>query len=158
MHFSSCTTCRNAMQGTTARRVHVVTMKLASALHVSNVHMLRNASRAMSPKHSTPYQMIAHLHAIDHVRHEKVANPLTEPAAPCRVADDRDQYGCFFFHEKRASELTLFLGVGPTAFIMFKFMNGQDIFGIGPEIVHVIGPITIGGGTPCSVAQMHKCN
>lgn len=61
--------------------------------------------------------------------------------------EDRGNYGCVFFNERRAVQGTLILGVGPTIFAMFKLMKMHDVFGIGPEIVCVIVPIVIGGGT-----------
>lgn len=103
------------------------------------------------PKKSTPNRCLRVPKAIDRARQTNSDIPLTEVLAICRVAENRVHYGCFFFNERRATELTLLLGVGPTAFIMLKRMKGQDIFGIGPEIVHVIVPIVIGGGASCSV-------
>ena len=43
--------------------------------------------------------------------------------------------------------MTLVIGVVPTVFAMFKLMEGNDVFGIGREIVHVTVPMMIGGGT-----------
>lgn len=71
-------------------------------------------------------------------------------------AEGRDKYGCFFFNERRAVELTVLLGVGPTVISMFKLIKVRDVFGIGPEIVHVIIPMLIGGGTSCSSAQRQR--
>lgn len=65
----------------------------------------------------------------------------------CLAAGGRDKYGCYFFNERRAIELTLILGVIPTVFVMCKLMKGHDVFDIGPEIVNVMVPIMIGGGT-----------
>ena len=43
--------------------------------------------------------------------------------------------------------MTLIIGVVPTVFAMFKLIEGNDVFGIGSEIVHVTVPMMIGGGT-----------
>ena len=41
----------------------------------------------------------------------------------------------------------LILGVGPTTFAMLKIMKMHDAFGVGSEIVHVVEPMAIVGGT-----------
>lgn len=65
----------------------------------------------------------------------------------------RNNYGCYFFNERRAVQGTLILGIGPTIFATFKLMKMQDVFGIGPEIVRVIVPMVIVGGMSCQDAQ-----
>lgn len=87
---------------------------------------------------------------------EHVEFPVTDVSARCRVAEDRDQYGCFFFNERRATELTLLLGVVPTIFAVFQLMKVRDVFGIGPEIIRVIIPILLGVGASCPKARIEN--
>lgn len=72
------------------------------------------------------------------------------------MAEDRDQYGCFFFNERRAIELTLLLGVAPTIFAVVQLMKVRDVFGIGPEIIRVIIPILLGVGTLCHKLDLQR--
>ena len=62
---------------------------------------------------------------------------------------NRKHYGCFFYSERRATEIACIMGVGPSIFVMVKLQRVHDVFGIGPENVRVIIPAQLAAGTSC---------
>lgn len=84
-------------------------------------------------------------------------NPLTcLRFAGLRI--NRGNYGCFFYNERRTTEIACTVGLAPSIFVMFKLKQVHDVFGIGSENVRVIIPVQLAGGTLRLDVRVCKCS